>query len=71
MTEPNPYWDLDLDEPMVTFIPHLAVELDLRCKAVRALYDDGTIDATLLESLLSHLQEKSSLLWREHCRLKK
>lgn len=71
MTEPDQSWGLHLDEPMAAFIPHLAKELDLRCQAVRELYDDGTIDSPLLEGLLNHLQEKSSLLWREHCRRKK
>lgn len=71
MTEPDQSWGLDLDTPMASFIPKLAKELEARCKAVRSLYDDGTIDGPLLEGLLSHLQEKSSLLWREHCRRKR
>lgn len=67
---PDQSWGLHLDEPMAAFIPHLAEVLDARCKAVRALYDDGTIDAPLLESLLITIQDKSTLLWREHCRRK-
>lgn len=71
MPEPDQSWGLNLDEPMAAFIPHLAEELELRCKAVRSLYDNGTIDGHWLNGLLDHLQEKSKLLWREHCRRKK
>lgn len=71
MPEPDQSWGLDLDTPMASFIPKLAKELEDRCQAVRSLYDNGSIDGHRLNDLLEHLQGKSTLLWREHCRHKR
>ena len=72
MTTPDPdlTWGLDFDESMASFIPKLARELDDRCKAVRKLYDNGSLDASAFNGVLEHVQERGVMIWREYCRRK-
>ncbi len=73
MTTPDPdlTWGLDFDEvSMQAFIPALAQELDDRCKAVRVLYDNGSLDASAFNAVLEHVHERGVMIWREYCRRK-